>query len=163
MGTALYPGSFDPVHNGHMDVIRRARALFDVVIVAVAENSQKEPLFGAEERAEMIRAATTDLAGVRVETFDGLTVEFARRCRAATIVKGLRGPADLEYEMRMAAVNHRLAPQVDTVFFATRPEYAFLSSTLIKEVAALGGSVEGLVPEPVQRVLRERVRSGRGA
>lgn len=159
MTTAVYPGSFDPIHNGHLDLIQRACRLFDL-IVAVAENAQKRPLFGLEERADMIRAATRHMPRVRVETFDGLTVEFAARCGATVIVKGLRGPADLEYEMRMAAVNAHLAPHLETVFLATRPEYAFLSSTLIREVAALGGSVRGLVPQAVERSLRDRLRNG---
>ncbi|GBD30603.1 Phosphopantetheine adenylyltransferase [bacterium HR32] len=155
MAVAVYPGTFDPVHNGHVDVIRRARALFERVVVGVARESQKQPLFTLEERVELLRASVAELDGVEVEGFSGLTVEFARRWGAVAIVKGLRS-GDLEYELRMAHVNRRLAPSVETVFLPTSPEYGFVSSTLIKEVARLGGSVEGLVPDPVRRRLAER-------
>ncbi len=155
MAVAVYPGTFDPVHNGHVDVIRRARALFDRVVVGVARESQKQPLFTLEERVQLLRASVAELDGVEVEGFEGLTVEFARRRGAVAIVKGLRS-GDLEYELRMAHINRRLAPSVETVFLPTSPEYGFVSSTLIKEVARLGGSVEGLVPDPVRRRLVER-------
>ncbi|MER3456059.1 MAG: pantetheine-phosphate adenylyltransferase [candidate division GAL15 bacterium] len=155
MTVAVYPGTFDPVHNGHLDVIRRARALFARVVVGVAQESGKEPLFTVEERVEMLREAVADLEGVEVHSFDGLTVHFARRCGAAAIVKGVR-VGDLEYELRMAHVNRRLAPEVETVFLPTSPEYGFVSSTLIKEVARLGGTVDGLVPPGVGERLRRR-------
>lgn len=155
MTIAIYPGTFDPVHNGHLDVIRRARALFSRVIVGVAAESGKEPLFSMEERVAMLREAVAGLEGVEVQSFDGLTVEFARRCGASAIVKGIR-VGDLEYELRMAHINRRLAPDLETVFLPTSPEYGFVSSTLIKEVARLGGSVEGLVPEGVRVQLQRR-------
>lgn len=155
MAVAVYPGTFDPVHNGHVDVIRRARALFGHLVVGVAHESGKEPLFSVEERVEMLREAVAGLEGVEVQSFDGLTVEFARRCGASAIVKGVR-VGDLEYELRMAHVNRRLAPELETVFLPTSPEYGFVSSTLIKEVARLRGSVDGLVPEGVRVRLERR-------
>ncbi len=158
MAVVVYPGTFDPIHNGHVDVIRRARAVFDGVVVGVAQESTKQPLFSLEERVELVRRSVAELDGVKVEGFEGLTVEFARRWGAAAIVKGLR-TGDLEYELRMAHVNRRLAPQVETLFLPTSPEYGFVSSTLIKEIARLGGSVEGLVPEPVRHKLAERFRN----
>ncbi len=159
MTVAVYPGTFDPVHNGHVDVIRRSRALFGQLVVGVAQQSGKEPLFTVEERVQMLREAVAGLAGVRVDSFDGLTVEFARRYGAVAIVKGIR-VGDLEYELRMAHVNRRLAPEVETVFLPTSPEYGFVSSSLIKEVARLGGSVDGLVPEGVRVRLQRRFRGG---
>ncbi len=158
MTSAVYPGSFDPVHNGHLDVITRAARVFDTVIVAVAGNSEKEGLFSASERLEMLRAATASVRNVQVDTFDGLTVAFAQARGASVLVKGLRAVVDFEYELKQASMNQRLAPNLDTVFFMTAPAYYFLSSTLIREVTKLGGSVAGLVPPGVEDRLRARFR-----
>lgn len=156
LGVALYPGSFDPVHNGHLDIINRARRMFRRVIVGVAENVEKEPLFGVADRVAMLRAAA-ERAGIVVKSFDGLTVEFAHQLGAAVIVKGLRAMMDFEYELKMAAMNKRLRPEIETVFMMTAPEFAYLSSTLIREVARFGGSVSGLVPPAVERRLVQKV------
>lgn len=158
MTIAVYPGSFDPVHMGHLDVIARAARVFDSVIVAVARNSEKGGLFSAAERIEMLREATAQLANVQVDGFDGLTVEFARSRQAGVLVKGLRAVVDFEYELKQAAMNQRLAPELDTVFFMTAPAYYFVSSTLIREVARLGGTVSGLVPPGVEARLRAKIR-----
>jgi pantetheine-phosphate adenylyltransferase len=153
---AVCPGSFDPVTNGHLDVIVRAAQLFDEVTVAVGANPSKAGLFSADERVEMMREVTKDLADVRVETFTGLLVEFCRAREIQAIVKGLRAVGDFDYELQMAQMNLRLTG-VETVFVPTSPEYSFLSSSLVKEVATYGGDVSGLVPDHVLRRLTERL------
>ena len=158
MTVGVYPGSFDPVHLGHLDLIGRAARVFDRVIVAVARNSEKEGLFTPAERIEMLRGAVQHLRNVEVDAFDGLTVEYARARGAGVLVKGLRAVVDFEYELKQASMNARLAPELDTVFFMTAPPYYFLSSTLIREVGRLGGAVTGLVPEGVEERLREKFR-----
>lgn len=156
MTTAVYPGSFDPVHLGHLDVIERAARVFDAVIVAVARNSEKSALFTVEERLQMLRDATGHLRGVSVESFDGLTVAYAVGKGARVLVKGLRAIGDFEYELKQAAMNQRLQPDLDTVFFMTAPTYFFLSSSLIREVARLHGEVAGLVPAGIEARLRAK-------
>ncbi|HEY6104057.1 MAG TPA: pantetheine-phosphate adenylyltransferase [bacterium] len=158
MTVAIYPGSFDPVHLGHLDIIERAARVFDRVIVAVARNSEKEGLFTPAERLEMLEAAVGEMGKVEVGAFDGLTVEFARERGARVLVKGLRAVVDFEYELKQASMNARLAPDLDTVFFMTSAPYYFLSSTLIREVARLGGRVTGLVPGGVEDRLRAKFR-----
>lgn len=158
---AVFPGSFDPPTNGHVDLIARAARLFDRVIVAVLVNEQKRPLFTAAERVEMLRAICADQAGVEVDTFDGLVVDYAARHGARAIVRGVRGVTDLEFEQQMALMNRRLTG-VDTVFLMPAPEFSFLSSRLTKEVCLLGGSVTGLVPPLVEARLQEK-RAALGA
>jgi pantetheine-phosphate adenylyltransferase len=158
MTVAIYPGSFDPVHLGHLDIIERAARVFDRVVVAVARNSEKEGLFTPAERLEMLEAALGGMRKVEVDAFDGLTVEFAREKGAGVLVKGLRAVVDFEYELKQASMNARLAPDLDTVFFMTSAPYYFLSSTLIREVARLGGPVTGLVPDGVEDRLRAKFR-----
>jgi pantetheine-phosphate adenylyltransferase len=154
--TALCPGTFDPVTNGHLDIVRRAARLFDHLVVAVVENPSKEPLFSVQERMEMLSEATSDLGNVEVEAFTGLLVAYARDRGADTIVKGLRALTDFEYEIQMAQMNHRLA-EVETCFVASSPKWSYLSSSLIKEVARYGGNVEGMVPDNVLVRLKERL------
>ncbi|HLB63192.1 MAG TPA: pantetheine-phosphate adenylyltransferase [Actinomycetota bacterium] len=154
--TALCPGTFDPVTNGHLDIIQRAGQHFDRVIVAVLENPSKEPLFTLEERVAMLKEAAAGLAGVEVESFTGLLVEFATGRNANVIVKGLRAVSDYEYEIQMAQMNQRLGG-VETFFMTTSPKFSFLSSSLVKEVARYGGDVTGLVPDHVARALAERL------
>ncbi len=158
---AVYPGSFDPVHRGHLDVIERAVRLFDRVIVAIATNSDKTPLFSTDERLALLRACVAGHPTVEAGAYEGLTVEYARARGAAVLVKGLRSAEDYGFETRMAAMNALVAPDVETVFLPSRPAYAFLSSTLLKEVARLGGDVSTLVPPLVADRLRERFRAGR--
>ena len=160
LAIALYPGSFDPVHNGHLDIIERARRLFRRVVVGVAINVEKVPMFDVEDRVAMLRAATRR-SGVEVTSFHGLTVNFAHRLGARVIVKGLRAVMDFESELKMAAMNKRLRPEIETVFMMTSPEFAYLSSTLIREVAAFGGPVSGLIPPSVERRLVQKTRSQR--
>ena len=153
---AIYPGSFDPVTNGHVDLVERSLRLFDRVIVAVLVNEAKAPLFSAPERVQLIREALDGHDRVEVETFDGLLVEYAARRGATAIVRGLRAVADFEYEYQMALMNRRLAPAVETVFMMPAEQYTYTSSRLIKEVARLGGDVHGLVPPVVEARLREK-------
>jgi pantetheine-phosphate adenylyltransferase len=153
---AVYPGSFDPMHNGHLDIIERCRPLFDEVVVAVLRNEGKKPLFSVEERIEAIREMVG--ADVRVESFSGLLVDFMDQVGARAVVRGLRAVSDFEYEFQMALMNRRLNPRVETVFMMPREDYIYLSSRLVKEVFSLGGNLTGLVPEPVLARLRQRLR-----
>jgi pantetheine-phosphate adenylyltransferase len=154
---ALYPGSFDPLTNGHMDVLFRARRLADRVIVAILENDEKKPLFSVEERIEMIREIVGEDPSVSVRSFSGLLVDFAAQTGATLLVRGLRAISDYEYELQMALMNRRLAPSVETVFLMAKEEYSYVSSRLIKEVARLGADVSGLVPDSVLRRLAARL------
>jgi pantetheine-phosphate adenylyltransferase len=156
MSTALCPGSFDPPTNGHIDVIERAARHFEGVLVAVIANPSKQPVFALEERTSMLRDALTHIENVSVESFDGLLVDFARSRGIKVIVKGLRAVSDFEYELQMAQMNHTLYPDVDTVFMSAQPAWAFLSSSLVKEVARYGGDVESMVPAGVAKALGER-------
>ncbi len=146
---AVYPGSFDPIHNGHLDIVERCRPLFDQVIVAVLLNDEKPPLFTVEERVEMISEMTSSHPECRVESFSGLLVDFMDEVGASIIVRGLRAVSDFEYEFQMALMNKRLNQRVETVFMAPREEYSYLSSGLAKEVFFLGGDLKGLVPARV--------------
>lgn len=154
--TALCPGTFDPVTNGHLDIIGRTSATFDRVVVAVLENPSKQPLFPVEDRVAMLEESCAELSNVRVASFEGLLVDFARAQGTSVIVKGLRAVSDYEAEIQMAQMNHRLA-DVETVFISTNPRWSFLSSSLVKEVARFGGDVEGLVPDAVRKRLIDRL------
>jgi pantetheine-phosphate adenylyltransferase len=153
---ALCPGSFDPPTNGHIDVIERTSRHFERVIVAVIANPSKQSLFSLEERKNMLGEALAHLNNVSIDSFDGLLVDFARRSDVSVVVKGLRAVSDFEYELQMAEMNAALAPGLDTMFVTAKPAWAFLSSSLVKEVARFGGPVEGLVPEAVAIALKER-------
>ena len=153
---AIYPGSFDPLTNGHVDIIQRGSRFFDRIIIAVLINLEKAPLFTVPERVAIAREVFRDWSNVEVDTFDGLLVDYARSRKASIIVRGLRAVSDFEFEMQMALMNRRLAPDVETVFMMPAEPYTYVSSRLVKEVVALGGSVNGLVPEIVERRLREK-------
>jgi pantetheine-phosphate adenylyltransferase len=158
---AVYPGSFDPPTNGHVDIISRGARLFDRIIVAILVNAEKQPLFSMGERVEILRHVFRDQANVEVDTFDGLLVEYLERRRAQVIVRGLRAVSDFEFEFQMALMNQRLSPQIETVFMMPAEQYTYISSRLIKEVFSLGGRVEGLVPELVEERLRTKVTAKR--
>jgi pantetheine-phosphate adenylyltransferase len=151
---AVYPGSFDPIHNGHLDIIERCRPLFDELLVAVLYNEEKKPMFSVDERVETIR----ELVGGRVESFSGLLVDFMDRMGARVVVRGLRAVSDFEYEFQMALMNRRLNPRVETVYMMPKEDYIYVSSRLVKEVHFLGGDVTGLVPDLVLERLRARPR-----
>ena len=154
---ALCPGTFDPVTNGHVDIIQRAARCFDEVVVAVLENPDKEPLFSAEERVAMLKDAVADIEGVTVESFTGLLVDFARTKGTTSVVKGLRAVTDFDFEMQMAQMNSRMAG-VETFFVPTSPQWSYLSSSLIKQVVRYGGDISGLVPSFVKARLEEKLR-----
>ena len=154
---ALVPGSFDPVTNGHLDIITRSAALFNEVHVVVATNSSKQPLFSLDERLEMLVEVCAPLENVTVHTFEGLLVHYARNCGAGVIVKGLRAVSDFEYELQMALMNRRLDSHIETMFLMTGAEYSYLSSNIVKEIARLGGAVEGLAPKSVERRLHKKL------
>ena len=156
---AVYPGSFDPVTYGHIDLIKRATRVFDEVIVAVANNIQKKPLFETKERLAMIKEATQGIQRIRVEAFDGLVINFARENDAKVLIRGLRMVSDFEYEFQMALTNRRLAEDIETVFLMPSEGHSFISSALIKEAVALGADVSSFVPEFVAKKLREKLRS----
>ena len=160
MTTALYPGSFDPVTYGHLDIIRRAAAMCDHLYVAVLNNTSKKPLFSVEEREELIREALNDLDNVTVCSFSGLTIDFAKELGAHVIVRGLRAVTDFEYELQMAQTNRKMAPDIDTVFLTTGLEYAYLSSSITKEVARFGGDISAFVPEFVADRIRNKMNQG---
>ena len=154
---AVYPGSFDPLTNGHVDIISRGVRLFDRIIVAILVNAEKAPLFSMDERVEITRAVFRDHPNVEVDTFDGLLVDYVERRRAQAIVRGLRAVSDFEFEFQMALMNQRLNPNIQTVFMMPAEQYTYISSRLIKEVFALGGRVHGLVPDMVEARLRQKV------
>jgi pantetheine-phosphate adenylyltransferase len=151
---AVYPGSFDPLTNGHVDIISRGARLFDRIVVAILVNAEKAPLFSMEERVEIARAVFRQQPNVEVDTFDGLLVDYVERRKAQAIVRGLRAVSDFEFEFQMALMNRRLKPTIETVFMMPAEQYTYISSRLIKEVFALGGRVHGLVPELVEERLR---------
>jgi pantetheine-phosphate adenylyltransferase len=157
--TAIYPGSFDPLTFGHVDVVERSARLFDRVIVSILTNSQKFPLFTVEERIEIMREILMPrFPNVEIDVFHGLLVDYAKQKKAQVIVRGIRAVTDYEYEFQMALMNRRLAPEIETVFMMPAENYSYLSSRLVKEIAELGGSVKGLVPEIVEKRLRQRFR-----
>ena len=157
MRRAIYPGSFDPVTNGHLDVIERARKLFDEVVVAVAHNDQKQPYFTLEERLEFLGAVTRSIGGVKILPLDGLLVEFALQQNAQAVVRGLRAVSDFEFEFQMALMNRKLEATVETIFLMPKEEYTYLSSRIVKEIARLGGDVTGFVPARVARALKKKL------
>lgn len=157
--SAVCPGSFDPITYGHLDIIERAAARFDEVVVAVLQNTAKRALFSLEDRVRLIEETTSHLDNVTVDTFEGLLVDFSKAHGIRVIVKGLRAVSDFEYELQMAQMNRRLG-DVETLFMPTAPEWSYLSSSLVKEVASLGGSVEGVVPPQVAAALKERYAEG---
>jgi pantetheine-phosphate adenylyltransferase len=155
---AVYPGTFDPLTNGHVDIILRGAKIFDRIIVALLVNVEKQPLFTADERLQLARAVFARHPNVEVDRFEGLLVDYVRRRRASVIVRGLRAVSDFEYELQMALMNRRLNPEVETVFMMPAEPYTYVSSKLVKEVFALGGSISGLVPEMVEQSLRAKKR-----
>ena len=154
---AIYPGSFDPPTNGHLDLIARGSQIFDELIVAVLRNAEKAPLFSLSERRLMLEALTERFKNVQVDTFDGLTVDYAAKMGASAVLRGIRAISDYEYELQMALMNRKLRPDLETVFMMPAEQYSYLSSKLVREVAQLGGSIQDLVPELVERRLREKL------
>lgn len=161
MRIAVYPGSFDPLTNGHLDIIRRATRLFDRVLVAVLENEGKSPLFTARERMELITECTRGIDGVEVHSFRGLLVDFMRKMDADVVIRGIRAVSDYEYELQMALMNRELHPAAETIFMLPSVEYTFVASRLVKEVFRLGGDIAHLVPAPVLDALRKRITVAR--
>jgi pantetheine-phosphate adenylyltransferase len=158
MNTAVYPGTFDPITNGHSDIIARASRLFSKVVVAVAANPGKQPVFELHERVKLATEALSDLQNVEVREFDTLLVDFARECGAAVILRGLRAVSDFEYEFQLAGMNRRLAPDVETMFLTPAEKFSYISSSLVREIAALGGDVTEFVNPAVAAALAEKVR-----
>src|SRR5215467_9871686 len=154
---AIYPGSFDPVTNGRLDLIERGEKMFDVLIVAVLRNAEKAPMFGVPERVDMLRDVTKQWPGVEVDVFDGLLVDYARKRGAGVILRGIRAVSDYEYELQMALMNRKLEPQLETVFMLPGEPYSFLSSKLVREIAHFGGPLKGLVPDVVEQRIRAKI------
>ena len=157
MRTAIYPGSFDPVTYGHIDLIKRSAKMVDKLIIGVLSNSSKTPLFSVEERVNMLKEVTKDIPNVEVTSFAGLLIDFADACNAKIIVRGLRAVTDFEYELQMSQTNHKLEPSVETVFLTTSLEYSYLSSTIVKEVAFYHGDISKFVPDVVRERIREKM------
>lgn len=153
---AIYPGSFDPITNGHLDVVRRAARMFDQVIVAIARDTEKTPLFSVAERVHFVQQSVRGLRNVSVDAFSGLLVNYVRRKKARVIVRGLRAVSDFEFEFQLALMNRQLAPKVETIFLMPKDEYTFISSRLVREIAALGGTVSKFVPAAVQQALTHK-------
>ena len=158
MRTAIYPGSFDPLTFGHLDIITRSTKIADHLVVAVLRNNAKNPLFSEEERVSMIKELTKDLSNVSVSSFDGLTAEYCREIGASFIVRGLRAVTDFEYELQIAQTNHIVNPEVDTIFLTTNLKYSYLSSTIVKEVASYGGDISKFVPQKIERAVQAKFR-----
>lgn len=157
---AIYPGTFDPITNGHLDLVKRGLMIFDEVIIAVAPSHRKQPLFTLKERLRMIKSAVKKFKRVRVESFNGLLIEYVREKRGVAILRGLRAVSDFEYELQMAHMNRRLDTNIETVFMMPSEEYSFLTSSIIKEIASYGGSVKGLVTKEVEKALRKKFKIG---
>lgn len=160
MNIAIYPGSFDPVTNGHLDIIERTAAIFDKVIVAILINSNKKPTFTIEERMDMLKAATSHIKNVQIEFFDGLLVDFVKEKGARVIVKGLRAISDFEYEFQMAMLNKSVEPEIETLFMMTSNKYSYLSSSIVKELGRLGASLDDLVPDKIMDNVINKLRKG---
>lgn len=158
---AIYPGSFDPVTFGHLDIITRSSSLVDELIVGVLNNNAKSPLFSVEERVKMLKEVTENIPKVKIVPFEGLLVDFARKTDARMIIRGLRAITDFEYELQMAQTNHKMEPQLETVFLTTNLAYSYLSSTTVKEVAAFGGDISQFVPEIVEKRIQEKINKRR--
>ena len=158
---AVYPGSFDPVTYGHLDIIRRSRSLADELIVGVLNNKAKTPLFSMEERVKMLEEMTKNMPGIKIVPFEGLLIDFAKEMSAGIVVRGLRAVTDFEYELQMAQTNNKLSPELETVFLTTSLEYSYLSSTIVKEVAAFGGDISQFVPEMIERRIQEKIMKRR--
>jgi pantetheine-phosphate adenylyltransferase len=154
---AIYPGSFDPLTNGHLDLIERGSKIFDQLIVAILRNPEKNPLFSLGERREMLEAMTAAWDNVRVDTFEGLMVDYAVRVKASAVLRGIRAISDYEYELQMALMNRKLEPSLETVFMMPAEQFSYISSRLVREIAQLGGSIQGLVPENVEQRLRAKL------
>lgn len=158
---AIYPGTFDPFTNGHIDLVKRSLKIFDEVIIAIAAGQKKHPLFTIEERLELIKQSVKGIEGAKVETFDSLLVDYAKSRNSLALIRGLRAVSDFEHELQMALMNRRLNSDIETVFMMPSEEYTFLTSTMVKEVASFGGAVKGLVPEAVEKALREKYKSSK--
>ncbi len=156
--TAICPGTFDPITNGHIDLVKRGLRIFDEVLIAVAASPKKQPLFKIKERLKLVKDAVKSFKNVRVEAFDGLLVEYVKSKKGIAVIRGLRAVSDFEYELQMALMNRKLDLKIETVFMMPSEEYTFLTSTIIKEVASFGGSVKGLVPDVVEKALKEKFR-----
>ena len=163
MKTAVYPGSFDPITNGHLDIVERSAEMFDNIVIAIFINPNKKPLFSVEERLELIREVTRHLPNVQVDSFQGLLSDYARQRSAKVIIRGLRAVSDFEYEFQMALMNKKLNPNVETIFMSSSSKNIYISSTIIKEVSSLGGSISGLVPRVVENRLMEKFYQGHTA
>ena len=159
MTSAIYPGSFDPVTLGHLDIIERTAQVMDRVIVGVLNNRKKTPLFSVEERVNMLKSVTSHLPNVEVKSFDGLTIDFARENGAKVIVRGLRAITDFEYELQLSQTNRVIAPEIDTLFLTTSLKYSYLSSSMVKEIAVYGGDISAFLPPEIGGLVREKVKS----
>lgn len=157
MRIAVYPGSFDPVTNGHLDIIKRSSRLFDKVIVAVLHNTSKTPLFTVEEKMDLLSQVTSDMPNVEIDSFSGLLADYVMENKISSIVKGLRAVSDFEYELQMALMNRKLNPDVETIFMMTSGEYSYLSSSIVKEVFKFNGCIKGLVPDEVIDAMKKKV------
>ena len=160
MKIAIYPGSFDPITKGHLDVLERAASIFDKVIIVVSVNTTKQSFISTEDRIKLIKECCKDLKNVEVDSYDGLTVNYAKGKGANVLIRGLRAVSDFEYEMQLSQVNNALEPQINTVFLITKPKYNFISSSSIREIAIMKGDVSKFVPEPVQKFLEEKYMKG---
>jgi pantetheine-phosphate adenylyltransferase len=157
MRIAVYPGSFDPITNGHLNIIERATNIFDKIIVGVANNSKKSTLFSAPERIDMIKEVTKNLEKVKIQSFSGLLIDFMKSNKASIIIRGMRAISDFEHESQLALMNKRLAPEIETIFMVTCSKYSYLDSSIVKEIASLNGCINQLVPEIVEKKLREKL------